>query len=149
MNFVGSGWRTCLIIPELEMELETARRERELHAQMNRMRQLQYDLDEYIDQLRLKVRMGSKNLELHLIEAEVKVIQMICVSVLAIVLFDYFILWVVSFRSYYCNCFNYYYSENNITKIIIINLIGAAIYLKKNTIFIVIIITKVYYYYHY
>ena len=40
---------------------------------MNRMRQLQYDLDEYIDQLRLKVRMGSTSLELHLLEAELKV----------------------------------------------------------------------------
>ena len=37
------------------------------------MRQLQYDLDEYIDQLRLKVRMGSTSLELHLLEAELKV----------------------------------------------------------------------------
>lgn len=49
------GWRTCLIIPELEDELAVAQRESPINNELLQLRQLQYDLDEYVDLLRLRV----------------------------------------------------------------------------------------------
>eukprot|EP01038_Epipyxis_sp_PR26KG_P004190 gene4190-5961_t len=60
------GWRTCLIIPELENEVQTAQRETALSSQVTKTQQLQYDLDEYLDLLRQKQRLGvdvSSNFE--------------------------------------------------------------------------------------
>ena len=52
------GWRTCLIIPELDHELAVAKTEEVLFREVLKLRQLQYDLDEYIDALRLKAKQG-------------------------------------------------------------------------------------------
>lgn len=41
------GWRTCLIIPELEGELLVSREEKDLYTEILKMRQLQYDLGEW------------------------------------------------------------------------------------------------------
>lgn len=69
------GWRTCLIIPELENELIVAKRESGLREKILKMRQLQYDLDEYIDILRQKERMGI-NVADSLKEAELKAVEL-------------------------------------------------------------------------
>lgn len=49
------GWRTCLIIPELEHELHMAQKEAYLQSDIMQLRHLQYELDEYIDQLRSRI----------------------------------------------------------------------------------------------
>ena len=54
------GWRTCLIIPELDDELHVRKEHRDLAKQLLRRRQLQYDLDEYMDLLRQRERMGTE-----------------------------------------------------------------------------------------
>ena len=66
------GWRTCLIIPELEHELQVAQDHLDLAAEVMNMRTLQYDLDEYLDLLRLRAVMGVDVHE-QLREAEAKV----------------------------------------------------------------------------
>ena len=53
------GWRTCLIIPELEEELEITIQESEKAQEILNLRRLQYDLDEYMDILRQKLLLGS------------------------------------------------------------------------------------------
>jgi hypothetical protein len=53
------GWRTCLIIPELEGEILTSIAESESAQEILRMRRLQYDLDEYMDLLRQRIVMGA------------------------------------------------------------------------------------------
>jgi HAD superfamily 5'-nucleotidase-like hydrolase len=65
------GWRTCLVIPELENEIIVAQAETILANEILKLRQLQYDLDEYIDLLRLRLRMGV-NTAVQLNEAQVK-----------------------------------------------------------------------------
>jgi HAD superfamily 5'-nucleotidase-like hydrolase len=45
------GWRTCLIIPELEQELRVYRQEKKLMDALSHVHALQYDLDEYQDML--------------------------------------------------------------------------------------------------
>ena len=52
------GWRTCLIIPELESEILTSMHEAEATKEILRMRRLQYDLDEYMDLLRQRIGLG-------------------------------------------------------------------------------------------
>jgi len=52
------GWRTCLIIPELEGEILTSMHEAEFGKEILRLRRLQYDLDEYMDLLRQRIGMG-------------------------------------------------------------------------------------------
>jgi hypothetical protein len=52
------GWRTCLIIPELEDELKIGLANLDLAKTIFRRRQLQYDLDEYMDVLRQKQRLS-------------------------------------------------------------------------------------------
>lgn len=67
------GWRTCLIIPELENELKVAREQEELSASVTKLRKLQYDLDEYIDIMRQRLRMGAQDVQMmQLLEAEAK-----------------------------------------------------------------------------
>ena len=46
------GWRTCLIVPELETEIRICRHHLQLYVQLNNLRSLQKDLDEYLDLLR-------------------------------------------------------------------------------------------------
>jgi HAD superfamily 5'-nucleotidase-like hydrolase len=65
------GWRTCLVIPELEDELEVSLREKGLLKQVQNMRRLQYDLDEYCDILRQRLLLGS-DVQEQLDEAAVK-----------------------------------------------------------------------------
>ncbi len=65
------GWRTCLIIPELERELAVAKQEQLLAHEMLRLRQLQYDLDDYIDILRLQLKLDPSVID-QLSEAEAK-----------------------------------------------------------------------------
>jgi len=50
------GWRTCLIIPELDHEAGVAKSESPLYVEVLRLRRLQYDLDEYIDMIRMEFR---------------------------------------------------------------------------------------------
>jgi hypothetical protein len=69
------GWRTCLIIPELDEELRTARKQLPLARMILRKRQLQYDLDEYMDLLRQRLRLGVDVLA-QLTEAERKAIEL-------------------------------------------------------------------------
>jgi 5' nucleotidase family len=49
------GWRTCLIVPELEHEIRTHKDNAKLKVYINDLRALQYDLDEWADDLRYKV----------------------------------------------------------------------------------------------
>lgn len=46
------GWRTCLILPELEKEIEVLQQSVEKHRKIKEDHKVQYDLDEYIDHLR-------------------------------------------------------------------------------------------------
>ncbi|CAM9384432.1 unnamed protein product, partial [Hapterophycus canaliculatus] len=55
------GWRTCLIVPELESEMNANRENRELRCacrsaamEVNMLRTLQYDLDSKLDDVRLQ-----------------------------------------------------------------------------------------------
>lgn len=68
------GWRTCLIIPELEGELAVAKQEQLLAHEMLKLRQLQYDLDDYIDILRLQVKSDS-NIQTRLSDVEAKAVE--------------------------------------------------------------------------
>lgn len=74
------GWRTCLIIPELEQELAVARKELGSAQEILKLRKLQSDLDEYIDFLRLKIRVGmvgvQDDVDHQLQEAEMKSIEL-------------------------------------------------------------------------
>jgi len=54
------GWRTCLIIPELDHELNIYGVETALIKELRYLRQVQYDLDEYLDLLRQKDKMSDK-----------------------------------------------------------------------------------------
>ena len=65
------GWRTCVIIPELEREVQAAKTHEDLAAQIRNLRRLQYDLDEYIDVLRLRVP-ADASMESQFLEAEAK-----------------------------------------------------------------------------
>jgi len=69
------GWRTCLIIPELHDELSTLYNEHELATRIKELRQLQYDLDEYIDLLRQRRQMGVE-LDEKIKEAKAKAKEM-------------------------------------------------------------------------
>lgn len=67
------GWRTCLIIPELDRELQVYRQELLLSAEVMNMRRLQDDLDEYLDLLHKRMAMGDEVLfSEQLIQAEAK-----------------------------------------------------------------------------
>lgn len=55
------GWRTCLIIPELEHELEIADREYGLFKNIQLHRHEQNLLDDRIDELKQKFDMDSEN----------------------------------------------------------------------------------------
>lgn len=67
------GWRTCLIIPELDRELQVYKKELQLGAEVLNMRRLQDDLDEYLDLLHKRIAMGDEVLFLEqLRQAEVK-----------------------------------------------------------------------------
>lgn len=46
------GWRTCLVVPELEGEIKVALQRDEQAQKMREFQQLQFDLDEYVDLLR-------------------------------------------------------------------------------------------------
>eukprot|EP00596_Hydrurales_sp_CCMP1899_P005462 CAMPEP_0119034716 /NCGR_PEP_ID=MMETSP1177-20130426/1734_1 /TAXON_ID=2985 /ORGANISM="Ochromonas sp, Strain CCMP1899" /LENGTH=440 /DNA_ID=CAMNT_0006992373 /DNA_START=349 /DNA_END=1671 /DNA_ORIENTATION=+ len=54
------GWRTCLIIPELDRELEVYKKELTLGVEVMNMRRLQDDLDEYLDLLQKRIAMGDE-----------------------------------------------------------------------------------------
>lgn len=69
------GWRTCLIIPELDYELEIAKQYQHLSKRMFHLRQLQYDLDEYMDMLKQKQQLGAM-VDTQLIEAQNKAIEL-------------------------------------------------------------------------
>ncbi|CAN0201842.1 unnamed protein product [Scytosiphon promiscuus] len=49
------GWRTCLIVPELESEMNANRENRDLRMEVNMLRTLQYNLDTRLDDVRLEV----------------------------------------------------------------------------------------------
>ncbi len=68
------GWRTCLIIPELEHELTVSEQETDLIKELRDLRQLQYDLDEFLDLLRQRMRMGAPP-ESQLNQADLKAIE--------------------------------------------------------------------------
>lgn len=65
------GWRTCLIIPELEGEIHTSMQGADRYEEIQRMRRLQYDLDEYMDLLRQRIGLGV-DAQSQLTEAELK-----------------------------------------------------------------------------
>jgi HAD superfamily 5'-nucleotidase-like hydrolase len=69
------GWRTCLIIPELEHELSVAVNYTAMAQEIIKLRQIQYDLDEYIDLLRSRDRMGLE-VKSQLLDAEEKAIEL-------------------------------------------------------------------------
>lgn len=69
------GWRTCLIIPELENELHTAMVEAVAQQEIQRARRLQYDLDEYMDLLRQRIGLGV-DAQQQLAEAEAKAVEL-------------------------------------------------------------------------
>ncbi|CAM9518703.1 unnamed protein product [Ectocarpus sp. 12 AP-2014] len=48
------GWRTCLIVPELENEMKANREHRDLRVEVNMLRTLQYHLDTRLDDVRLQ-----------------------------------------------------------------------------------------------
>jgi len=52
------GWRTCLVIPELDNEAKVAKQETILYTEVLKLRRLQYDLDDYIDLLRNRIKQG-------------------------------------------------------------------------------------------
>lgn len=52
------GWRTCLVIPELDHEARVAKEENVLYTEVLKLRRLQYDLDDYIDLLRNRIKQG-------------------------------------------------------------------------------------------
>ena len=52
------GWRTCLVIPELDHEAKVAKEETSLYTEVLKLRRLQYDLDDYIDLLRNRIKQG-------------------------------------------------------------------------------------------
>ena len=52
------GWRTCLIIPELEHEAYITKQESSLYTEVLKLRRLQYELDDYIDLLRNHIKSG-------------------------------------------------------------------------------------------
>jgi len=52
------GWRTCLIIPELEEELHISQIYMRAYKEIEELRSLQSDLDEYLDVLRQRESMG-------------------------------------------------------------------------------------------
>lgn len=57
------GWRTCLIIPELENELSVLQHETNLAKEIQVLREKQIDLDETIDILRLQMTVPQHNEE--------------------------------------------------------------------------------------
>ncbi len=61
------GWRTCLIIPELEHELRIAQQEKELQAEILECRRRQCKEDEAIDYLRSNIRALKMNIESNMI----------------------------------------------------------------------------------
>jgi hypothetical protein len=69
------GWRTCLVVPELEHELEVSQRHHATGSSLLRLRQLQYDLDEYIDLMRQYQLMGT-NLQKQITEGCSKAIEL-------------------------------------------------------------------------
>ncbi|CAM9183248.1 unnamed protein product, partial [Discosporangium mesarthrocarpum] len=46
------GWRTCLIVPELEEEMKAHKDNQHLRGEVNSLRTLQYQMDEGLDVLR-------------------------------------------------------------------------------------------------
>lgn len=68
----SAGWRTCLVIPELELEIATAKEHYDASQKVKEFLQLQDDLDEYLDLLRLRVQMGAKSAADELVSAETK-----------------------------------------------------------------------------
>jgi hypothetical protein len=65
------GWRTCVIIPELEHELAVASRELALKKELIGLQQEQQALDELVDNLRANLQQHeSVSLELQLSEAK-------------------------------------------------------------------------------
>lgn len=52
------GWRTCLVVPELEHELRVGQSQKHLMAEIKSLRRLQSDLDEYIDVMRQRIVLG-------------------------------------------------------------------------------------------
>lgn len=66
------GWRTCLVIPELEHEIAVASEHYEQSRTIREFRQLQYDLDEYIEILSQRDQMGVEDIEIPLKEAMTK-----------------------------------------------------------------------------
>ena len=69
------GWRTCLIIPELEHEVTISLQHEHLAKDIRNLRRLQYDLDEYIDALRQRVSMGVQVVD-QFREAESKAVEL-------------------------------------------------------------------------
>jgi HAD superfamily 5'-nucleotidase-like hydrolase len=49
------GWRTCLIIPELENELRVAQDAQDMHAEILQWRKQQYAMDDALDHLRARI----------------------------------------------------------------------------------------------
>eukprot|EP00639_Heterosigma_akashiwo_P025324 CAMPEP_0194706970 /NCGR_PEP_ID=MMETSP0295-20121207/29879_1 /TAXON_ID=39354 /ORGANISM="Heterosigma akashiwo, Strain CCMP2393" /LENGTH=565 /DNA_ID=CAMNT_0039603015 /DNA_START=294 /DNA_END=1991 /DNA_ORIENTATION=+ len=45
------GWRTCLVVPEMEAEIETHLKAQTLSRDVKDLRNLQYDLEEYVDEV--------------------------------------------------------------------------------------------------
>lgn len=52
------GWRTCLVVPELEHELRVGQSQKRLMAEIRSLRRLQFDLDEYIDVMHQRIALG-------------------------------------------------------------------------------------------
>ena len=69
------GWRTCLVVPELELEIRIAQMHKTQSEKIREFLQLQYDLDEYIDLLRNRYKLGITSVEQQLHEAEKKSIE--------------------------------------------------------------------------
>ncbi|CAM9705762.1 unnamed protein product [Pylaiella littoralis] len=53
-DWLTLGWRTCLIVPELESEMNANRENRDLRVEVNTLRILQYDMDVELDRVRLQ-----------------------------------------------------------------------------------------------
>ena len=66
------GWRTCLIIPELEHEIQVSRAEKDKAYEVLRLRRLQYELDEHLDYLRGQALQGDEQMQGLIDEAEEK-----------------------------------------------------------------------------
>mmetsp|Transcript_15986 Transcript_15986/g.21132 ORF Transcript_15986/g.21132 Transcript_15986/m.21132 type:complete len:603 (-) Transcript_15986:319-2127(-) len=57
------GWRTCLVVPEMEREIESHLRAARLGRDVRDLRNLQYDLEEYVDDVAYDLRFATDDEE--------------------------------------------------------------------------------------